>query len=599
MWNIAPSRRDLLRAGSLGIAAAACSSFQRTSSIAADTVLFGGRVTTLDPARPTVDALAISGGRVVEAGSNGSVQRRIGAHTRVVELGGRRVIPGLNDSHCHAVRAGRFYNLELRWDGVTSLARGLEMIEQQAERTPAGQWVRVIGGWSPFQFAERRMPTIRELNAAAPETPVFVLFLYSQAFLNEAGVKALGLTKDTPPPKGGRYEFVDGGAILHAVPNPTILYGTIAKLPQLSLEDQLNGSRQYYRELSTFGLTSVVDAGGGGHLFPKDYGGSMTMAEREGLPVRVGMYLFPQRPGHEYEDFRAWARDYRADEQLARRLWTLSLEGAGEFLAWSAGDFENFMAPRPEQGPQMERDLERIVSFLAEVRWPFRIHATYGESVERILAVLRKVSETKPLDGLRWAIDHAETASPEQIAAIRDMGGGIAIQNRMSFAGEYFIERYGAEAARTAPPLRALVESGVPLGLGTDSTRVSSYDPWQSLQWAVSGRTVGGTELYPEAERLTREEALSLMTHGSAWFSGDQQHKGRLVEGQLADLAVLDRDYFEVPEAEIGRLRSTLTLLGGEPVWGSGAFGDLDPGAPPRPTPEWSPVRRFGGVQRG
>ena len=499
----------------------------------------------------------------------------------------------------HAVRAGRFFNLELRWDGVRSLREGLELVAEQAARTPPGQWVRVIGGWSPFQFSERRMPTVAELDAAAPDTPVFALFLYSRGYLNSAGVRALGLTPETPAPAGGRYEFVDGGAVLHAEPSPTILYGTIAKLPQLGPDDQLNGSRQYYRELSSLGVTSVVDAGGGGHRFPADYGGSVALAEREGLPVRVGMYLFPQTAGREYEDFRAWAREYRADEQLARRLWTLSLEGAGEFLAWSAGDFENFMAPRPEQGPELERDLGRIVGFLAEIRWPFRIHATYGESIDRILAVLRQVAETRPLDGVRWAIDHAETARPDQIAALADLGGGVAIQNRMAFAGEYFVERYGAQAARTAPPLRTLVESGVPLGLGTDSTRVSSYDPWAALAWAVTGRTVGGAELYPEGERLTREEALALMTRGSAWFSGDQDHKGRLVEGQLADLAVLDRDYFDVPEADLGRLRSELTLLGGDPVWASGAFAELDPGPPPRPTPTWSPVRRFGGLRRG
>jgi hypothetical protein len=187
-----------------------------------------------------------------------------GAQTRVIDAGGHTVIPGLNDSHTHVVRGGRFYNLELRWDGVESLQRGLAMIREQAERTPEGQWVRVIGGWSPYQFKERRMPTVKELNEAAPDTPTFVLFLYSQGRLNRAAVEALGLTKGTKAPEGGRFEFVDGGAILHAEPNPLILYQMIAKPPQLSPEDQVNSTLHFYRELNRLGMTSAVDAGGGG-----------------------------------------------------------------------------------------------------------------------------------------------------------------------------------------------------------------------------------------------------------------------------------------------------------------------------------------------
>lgn len=563
----------------------------------AETVLIGGRITTMDPAMPEVSAVAMSGGRIVSVGTDGELRSRIGPGTTVIELKGRRVIPGLNDSHCHAVRAGRFFNLEVRWDGLRSLRRGLEMVAEQAASTPPGQWVRVVGGWSPFQFEERREPTVEELNRVAPGTPAFVLMLYSKAFLNRAGCEALGLKPGAVAPKGGRYEFRDGGAILHAEPNPTILYSTIARLPQLGASDQLNGSKQYYRELSRFGLTSVSDAGGGGHTFPRDYGGTTELADRDELPVRVGSYLFPQRPGLEYADIRSWVQANRAGGQLAHRLHMLSIQGAGEFLSWSAGDYENFLAPRPTQGPEMERDLKGIIDFLVDVRWPFRIHATYEESIVRILSVLAEVEKHRSLDGVRWAIDHAETIQPATLARVKAMGGGIAIQNRMSFAGEYFVERYGAAAARKAPPLRQLVDSGVPLGLGTDSTRVASYNPWTSLQWAVTGRTVGGLELYPEEERLTREEALRLMTVGSAWFSGDGSVKGKLAPGQLADLAVLDRDYFDVPEADIDAIRSVLTICDGRVVQAAGEYADRDPGGPPRPTPEWSPVHRFGGYQ--
>ncbi len=559
--------------------------------------ILNGKVFTNDPAMPFARAIASSSGRIVATGADEQIRPLIGPRTMVIDARGRTVIPGLNDSHLHVTRAGRFFNLELRWDGVKSLARGLDMVRGQAGRTPTGQWVRVIGGWSPFQFEERRPPTVAELNEAAPDTPAFVLFLYSRGYLNRAGVQALGLSESTPPPKGGRYEFVDGGAILHAEPDPTILYIAIARLPHLTLAGQVNGSLHFYRELNRFGLTSAIDAGGGGHLFPDDYRASMELATRNEIALRVSMHLFPQKPGRESEDFREWARLNRAGQQMAARLHGFELEGGGEFLTWAAGDYENFLAPRPEQGPQMEPELEEIARFLISIRWPIRIHATYDESITRILNVFERINRDTPFDGLRWAIDHAETISPRNIERVRALGGGIAIQNRMAFAGEYFLERYGPSAAAAAPPFRALIESGVPLGLGTDATRVSSYNPWLALAWAVTGRTLGGAELQPPGQRLTREEALRLMTLGSAWFSGDDHEKGRLAPGCLADCAVLSDDYFSIAEHRISTIESALTILDGHVVYAAGPFESLDPGPPSQATPEWSPVRGFGGYQ--
>lgn len=568
-----------------------------TSSAAqdADLVLTNGRIATLAFDDSRVEAIAIRDGVVHATGTDEQVRAFVGEDTLVLDLEGRTVVPGLNDSHLHAVRGGRFYNLELRWDGIDRLSRALDMVREQAARTPEGQWVRVIGAWSPHQFEEHRMPTIAELDEAAPDTPTFVLFLYSQAFLNRAGVEALGLDESSVPPEGGRYEFVDGGAILHAEPNPTILYKTIARLPELTPEQQLDSTRQFYRELNRFGLTSVIDAGGGGHLYPVDYVASKSLADAGELPLRISFFLFPQRPGKELEDFRGWTT---TDEAGVDADITLSngytLQGGGEFLVWSAGDFENFMAPRPELGPPMDRHLRAVTTLLAQNGWPFRIHATYGESIDRILDVFEQVHAEYPLDELRWAIDHAETIRPDQIQRVQRLGGGIAIQNRMAYAGELFAGRYGAEAAAAAPPLRALLESGVPLGAGTDATRVSSHNPWLALHWMVSGKTVGDLVLTPPEQRLTRLEALRLYTTGSAWFSGEETVKGRLTPGQYADLAVLSADYFEVPADEIRDIESALTVVGGEIVHAAGPFAAHRPPLG-EAIPEWSPVRHFGG----
>jgi predicted amidohydrolase YtcJ len=564
----------------------------------ADLIVHNAKVTTLSDPSPEVQAFAVRGEKFVEVGRNDEVMKLRGDGTRVIDAGNRRVIPGLNDSHLHAVRGGRFYNLELRWDGVESLERGLQMIREQASRTPKGQWVRVIGGWSPYQFKEKRMPTVAELNAASPETPAFVLFLYSQALVNKAGVAALELTPQSVPPEGGRYEFVEGGgAILHAAPSPAILYTTIARLPQLSAEDQINSTKHFYRELNRFGLTSVVDPGGGGHVYPTDYEASHTLARRPGFPLRIANYLFAQKAGTESADYEKWTAAEKLDLNLAvARLGGYVVEGAGENLVWSAGDYENFMSPRPELKAKMKEELGAVVRILAEHQWPIRIHATYDESIGRVLDVFEPIFRETGYKA-RWCIDHAETVREKNLARIKAMGGCIAVQNRMAFAGEIFAQRYGSEAAAHAPPLRDMIRAGIPVGAGTDATRVSSHNPWLSLYWMVTGRTVGGAQLALPDNRLSRDEALRLFTVGSAWLSGDENVKGKIAPGQYADFAVLSSDYSAVPEEQIRAIESVLTVTGGDVVYSAEPFLDVAPEPLPPVRPAWSPVAAFGGFQ--
>ena len=260
-------------------------------------------------------------GKFVAVGDAASVAAYRGEKTRVIDARGRTVIPGLNDSHSHVVREGRLYNQELRWDGVDSLERGLAMIREQAKRTPKGQWVQVIGGWSPYQFKERRLPTVQELNEAAPNTPVLVLFLYSQGMLNKAGVEAMNLTPQTKAPEGGRYEFVEGGgALLHAEPRPIILYQAVGKLPPISPDEQINSNLHWFRELNRFGLTSAVDAGGGGHAFPEGYASAESLAKQNKIPLRISMYLFTQTAGTEMQDFEKWTKEVKLNVNLATEL---------------------------------------------------------------------------------------------------------------------------------------------------------------------------------------------------------------------------------------------------------------------------------------
>ncbi len=324
----------------------------------AELILVNGHITTLSKDNPEVSAVAVKDGRFLAVGSEAHVMAFKGNESRVVDLKGHRVVPGLNDSHIHVIREGLNFNMELRWDGVPSLADAMRMLREQARRTPAPQWVRVIGGWSEFQFSERRMPTLDEINEAAPETPVFILHLYDRAFLNRAALRALGYTKDTPEFPGGEIQRDRNGnptGLLIARPNASILYASLAKGPKLSYEDQLNSSRHFMRELNRLGITSVIDAGGGFQNYPDDYEVIEELARRGELTLRFSYNLFTQRPKEELGDFRRWLRmtkPGKGDEFFR-------MNGAGEMLVFSGADFEDFLEPRPNLPPNMEDELRR------------------------------------------------------------------------------------------------------------------------------------------------------------------------------------------------------------------------------------------------
>jgi predicted amidohydrolase YtcJ len=563
--------------------------------MSAETIIHNAKIAT-NGVPSFVEAVAIGNGKIIGTGKNDEILRQRGPETKVIDGRGRTVIPGLNDSHMHPIRGGLNYNMELRWDGVSSLADALRMLKEQAARTPAPQWVRVIGGWTEFQFAERRMPTLDEINAAAPDTPVFVLHLYDRALLNAAALRAVGYGKDSPEFPAGEVQRDSRGnltGLLIAKPNANILYSTLARGPKLSREDQLNSSRLFFRELNRFGLTSVIDAGGGFQNYPDDYGVVNELHRNGELSIRLAYNLFTQKPKQELSDFQNWTKLTKpgAGDEFYR------VNGAGEMLVFSAADFEDFLVARPDMAPVMESELKAVIRHLVENRWPFRMHATYNETISRALDVYEEVNREIPFEGLHWFFDHCETITDRNLERIKKLGGGIAVQNRMAFQGEYFVERYGAQQANRTPPVRRMLEMGIPVGAGTDATRVSSYNPFVSLHWLITGKTVGGLSLYPEENRLDRSEALKLYTAGSSWFSTEEGKKGALAPGQLADLAVLSADYFSVPEEEIKHLESVLTIVGGKIVYATAEFSKLAPQALPV-SPDWSPVKEYGGYAK-
>ena len=568
------------------------------SAHATDLIITNGKVATMTREGAFAQAVAMKDGKITAVGSNASVLKLKTADTQVIDADGKTVIPGLNDSHLHIIREGLNYNAELRWDGVTSLKKAMQMLKEQAARTPDGAWIKVVGGWNEFQFEEKRLPTLEEINEAVPDKPVFLLYLYGLGFLNKKGIETLGYTAETRFKDGVVEVGADGKPTgkLIAKPNAMILYTTLAKTTVLPREQQLNSTIQYYRDLNRLGLTSAIDAGGGGQAYPDDYAVSLELAKDGKLTVRTSYYLFAQKPGKELEDYQRWLTQTRPDKN--EHLFYANgynTEGGGENLVWSAADFENFLEPRPDMPHEMEGELEPVLRLLIKNRWPFRIHATYDESIDRDLAVIEKVNKELPLNGLRWFFDHAETISDKQLKRVKALGGGIAVQNRMYFQGEHYWKQYGAQT-RQMPPIKKMLEMNIPVGLGTDGTRVSSYGPWPSIYWAVTGKTAGGLKLWQPQDVLSRYQALKLMTQGSAWMSGEEKLKGTLAKGQYADVVILPQDYFSMDVEQIKNLESALTIVNGKVVYAGEQFKQLAPPAL-EVKPDWSPVKYYGGYQ--
>lgn len=563
-------------------------------------IIHNAKVITLDDALPQAQAVAISNDRVLATGTDAEMLKYKLATTKIINANGRTVIPGLYDSHLHVIRAGRFYNTELRWDGVKTLKRALQMLKEQAARTPKGQWVRVVGGWNEHQFLEKRLPTLEEINAATGNTPAFILYLYGHAYLNKAGLKTLSINENTPNPNGGLIQKDTNGqptGLLIAEPNAFILYSTLAKLPELTPAEKMNSTRLFITEMNRLGVTSVMDAGGGFQNFPDDYYITDSLFKLGQLNIRLPYYLFAQKPGTELADYQKWIGMVDIDHQHGEGPeQAYFIEGGGENLVSSGADFENFNKPRPELSPAMEKQLKDVITLLVKNHWPFRLHATYNETITRFLNVIEEVNRELPLNGLPWLFDHAETVSEENLKRIKALNGGISIQHRMAFQGENFVARYGKQAAQNTPPIRKMLDMGIKVGAGTDGTRVASYNPWIALYWLTTGKTVGGKNYTGNENKLDRITALKLYTQGSASLINQDKDRGTLKKGYLADLVIISDDYLNTAEEKLKDIHSLMTIMNGKIVYGEREFKSVAP-AVPNAIPGWSPVNYYGGYQ--
>ena len=592
------SRRDFLKtSAALGAAAAGggCASMMPVEP--ADTLIVNARIATLDPRRPNAEAIAIRGERILAVGSASKMDVYKNEKTRVIDAGRRTIVPGLNDAHTHFIRGGLTYTNEVRWDGVPSLAEGMRRVREQARRTPAPHWVQVIGGWTWAQFAEKRFPTLDEINAATGDTPCMIMHLYDRAWLNKAAIRVLGWENEVPKLFGGFVERDAGGTTTGLVTSTTSLASLVAvwlRVPRLSPEDQITSTRHFMREHNRLGLTSVVDAGGGGQNFPDNYAAIAKLAADDQLTLRIGYQLFAQTPGKELANYEAWSKIVK----IGQGNDYYRMVGAGEYIVYSAGDPANFAKDWVVAPPGvMESQFTAVTKHLAGLNWPFRQHTTFDATASRVLNVLEEVNREVPLKNLRWGLEHCETLSAKTLERVARLGGSISIQNRMTLDGEAFLQKYGPQVSADAPPIRRIREMGIPLACGTDANRATSYNPWLGVHWLLTGKTLGGAKLQGDHNLLDRTEALRLYTMGGAWISSEEDKKGTLSAGKLADLVVLNNDFFSVPVDEVRNLESVLTMVGGKVVYAAGAYARLDPPPPPS-LPDWLPVRHYGGYHR-
>ena len=527
----------------------------------ADTILVSGKILTVDSQDSIQEAIAVRDGKILAVGKTADIRKLAGPSARVIDLQGRTVIPGLIDSHLHGIRAALSFSTEVNWIGASSLDDALGRIRQAGGKMKPGAWLIVAGGWNVQQFKEKRVPTQAELISAAPNHPVYVQLGYGWALMTPAGFKALNIASEADLPSGGRYEKGPDGKPTGAVTGgQNAIIALFDRLPKPSPDDQIEGTKQFFRELNRLGITGFVDPGGN-NLSPGDYPAVFKVWRDGQMTVRVAFALNGQTPGSEFQEYQDLTRLLPmgfGDEML-------KFNGVGERITF---DMNNNERPTQAQKDQYYR----IIKWAAEQGMTLTMHWNRDASVDQLITLFEKLNKEVPITGLRWSIAHLNDASESTLKRMKALGMGWTVQDAMYFGGEQFLQQNGADAARRVPPVNTAKRIGVIVGAGTDAHRVASYNPFTALKWFLDGKTVGGVPIRGPEETPRRADALRFYTMGSAWFSRDEQKRGSLQVGKLADLAVLSKDYMTVPVEEIGSIESLLTMVGGKVVFAAGPY---------------------------
>ena len=530
-------------------------------------ILFNGHVLTMDASDRVAEAVAIDADRIVAVGSNTDVRRLAGPQTRVLDIGGRTVIPGLGDAHNHAIRGGQTYRFETYWYDVTTLAEALEVLKEAAGRKGPGKWVAVAGSWAPEQFKENRAPTSDDLTGALPDNPAYIQYLYDYAVVNARGVAALGLDKRDASMPGIEIEReTDGRPTGKLFGNIGSFSALFARISASGDEERKQSLASYFAALNARGVTAIVDAAGGGS------GGAvydpLFALYREGkLTLRVAYRVSAQTPGNEaawYSTVLSYMPPRFGDAKL-RFL------GLGEIIVFKANDGVR-MAPGFDAPNDGREELYKVAVMAARRNYPLEIHAYTDDAARQILDVFESVSQTVDIRNLRWCIAHIHTATRETFERMKKLGICYSVQMGPYFEGLQLLKSNSAAVEERATPTKIALEEGLMVVGGTDSTRIGEYSPWRAIEYHVTGRAIGGSVQRRPEYALTRQQALRLYTSSAAWVTLDEGDRGTIEPGRLADLAVLDQPYLTMPADRIHTLQSVMTMVGGEVVYAGAGF---------------------------
>jgi len=528
-----------------------------TRAQAPDTVLVNGKIVTVDERFTIAQAVAIRGGRIVKVGTAAEIEALKGPSTRIIDLAGRTVIPGLIDNHAHWVRAAE--HDELRFDGVTSRQQALKMLAERVSKTPAGEWVVVLGGWSEEQFTdEPKGFTLEELDRIAPNNPVVVQAVYSHSYLNTVALVAAKIDAGTGDPQGGRIEKDASGKPTGLVQGAGGVAFVAARVPLQNQEAWLANTRKLVAYLNSMGLTAWLDAGGRG-MGAKHYEPYRYLSERGELDIR----LF-------WTTIRQPVTPAQVDTVIGEIRELKPFQGSDYFdnVGWG----ESVFAPvttqllrvasntRPEDLAQMRR----LLVALAERGIYVNSHVEMSAAIDAFLTEYESINKERPIKGLRWSFSHLDQVSEAQLERMKKLGMTAQIHSRPLIQGALMHKVHG-EKAWDMPPFRRIHDSGIHWGLGSDATAVTTSNPFYTLSFAVTGRMVGGREV--NRQSITREEALIAHTRSNAFFLFQEGNLGSLAPGKYADLLVLDRDYLTVPAGEIKDIKPLITMVGGKIVY--------------------------------
>ena len=537
-----------------------------------DLILINGKIITVDETFSIRTGLAVRGDRILAVGNDAAMRALAGPATRVVDLHGRAVIPGLIDNHNHFIRATEHWANEARLDGVTSRRQALAILHAKAAALPAEAWVLTLGGWFEDQFVDQPQGFTRaELDHATGDHPTFVQSMYDHAFVNSAWLKAMGIPVTRSGGAGAKISGLGAFVVRDATGRATgrlnggfpMIAAAMRRFPPVLEAAQVAGIKAAMAYYNSLGLTTVYDPGGMG-IQDASYARLQKLADAQALTLRIFYTLWG---GMGVDSPRKAARvvaRINANHPFQGDVWYDRIAfGEVYYPRFHWDRIMRAVHPTPEDVAAARS----ILMAAAAGGWPVQTHAVQPENIDRLFAVMADINRVHPLRALRWSVTHADMIGAPQIARARDLGVNLQLRSQRVIGGSAAAFKKYGEAVYHMPPLRLVADSGITFGLGTDGTKAAQINPFVTLWWATTGKMLNGQVILKEV--LTRQEALIAHTRSNAWMTFQEANLGAIRPGLLADMLVLDRDYLTVPLDDIKNIRPVATIVAGQVVYGA------------------------------